>query len=69
LFFRIVPKGQARIRTQMSAALTVVDIDVAIATFADAGKARRIVWLANLSGFRACPRQLPQGVVLERRDW
>ena len=41
-FFPVVPKGQARIRTQMSAALTEADIDFAIAAFADAGKAPRI---------------------------
>lgn len=37
-FFPVVPKGQARIRTQMSAALTDADIDTAIAAFIDAGK-------------------------------
>jgi glycine C-acetyltransferase len=37
-FFPVVPKGQARIRTQMSAALTEADIDTAIAAFIDAGK-------------------------------
>jgi glycine C-acetyltransferase len=42
-FFPVVPKGQARIRTQMSAALTAEDIDFAIAAFADAGKALGIV--------------------------
>jgi glycine C-acetyltransferase len=42
-FFPVVPKGQARIRTQMSAALTEADIDFAIAAFADAGKALGIV--------------------------
>jgi len=34
-----VPQGAARIRTQMSAALTAEDVDFAIAAFADAGKA------------------------------
>ena len=38
-FFPVVPKGQARIRTQMSAALTEADIDFAIGAFEDAGKA------------------------------
>jgi glycine C-acetyltransferase len=38
-FFPVVPKGAARIRTQMSAALSESDVDVAIAAFADAGKA------------------------------
>ena len=38
-FFPVVPKGQARIRTQMSAALTAADVDFAVSAFADAGKA------------------------------
>jgi len=38
-FFPVVPKGQARIRTQMSAALTAEDVDFAVSAFADAGKA------------------------------
>ena len=39
-FFPVVPQGAARIRTQMSAALTTeADVDFAIAAFADAGKA------------------------------
>jgi glycine C-acetyltransferase len=42
-FFPVVPKGQARIRTQMSAALTAKDIDFAVSAFADAGKALGIV--------------------------
>ena len=42
-FFPVVPKGQARIRTQMSAALTAEDVDAAIAAFADAGRALGIV--------------------------
>jgi glycine C-acetyltransferase len=42
-FFPVVPKGQARIRTQMSAALTEADIDFAIAAFTDAGKELGIV--------------------------
>jgi len=37
-FFPVVPKGRARIRTQMSAALDDADIDTAIAAFTDAGK-------------------------------
>ena len=37
-FFPVVPKGQARIRTQMSAALNSQDIDFAVNAFADAGK-------------------------------
>ena len=42
-FFPIARKGQARIRTQMSAALTEADIDVAIAAFEDASKERGLV--------------------------
>ena len=41
--FPVVPKGQARIRTQMSAALTPQDIDEAIAAFAAAGRAEGII--------------------------
>jgi glycine C-acetyltransferase len=37
-FFPVVPKGQARIRTQMSAALNSQDIDFAVRAFAEAGK-------------------------------
>jgi glycine C-acetyltransferase len=37
-FFPVVPKGQARIRTQMSAAHSADDIDAAIAAFTEAGK-------------------------------
>ncbi len=37
-FFPVVPKGRARIRTQMSAALTDADVDFAIAAFKDAGR-------------------------------
>ncbi len=36
-FFPVVPHGQARIRTQMNAALTKTDLDFALAAFADAG--------------------------------
>ena len=42
-FFPVVPKGQARIRTQISAALTEADVERAIAAFADAGRALEIV--------------------------
>ncbi|KHA50203.1 glycine C-acetyltransferase [Sulfitobacter geojensis] len=38
-FFPVVPRGQARIRTQMNAALTFDDLDRALAAFAVAGKA------------------------------
>ena len=42
-FFPVVPKGHARIRTQMSAALTVEEVDAAVAAFKDAGKALGII--------------------------
>ncbi len=37
-FYPVVPQGRARIRTQMSAALTPDDLDQALAAFAAAGK-------------------------------
>ena len=37
-FFPVVPKGQARIRTQMNAALSRDDLEAALAAFAQAGK-------------------------------
>ncbi|WP_374332550.1 glycine C-acetyltransferase [Aestuariivirga sp.] len=37
-FFPVVPKGQARIRTQMSAAHSAQDIDTAVAAFTEVGK-------------------------------
>jgi glycine C-acetyltransferase len=37
-FFPVVPKGQARIRTQMSAAHTKADLDHAIAAFTKVGR-------------------------------
>ena len=37
-FFPVVPKGRARIRTQMNAALTRADLDTALAAFAQAGR-------------------------------
>jgi len=37
-FFPVVPKGRARIRTQMSAALTRADLDTALAAFETAGR-------------------------------
>jgi glycine C-acetyltransferase len=42
-FFPVVPKGRARIRTQMSAALTDADVDFAINAFEDAGRAIGLV--------------------------
>jgi len=38
-FFPVVPRGQARIRTQMNAALGQDDLNTALQAFADAGKA------------------------------
>ena len=37
-FFPVVPKGRARIRTQMNAALTTADLDQALDAFAKAGR-------------------------------
>jgi glycine C-acetyltransferase len=42
-FFPVVPKGAARIRTQMSAALASQNVDFAVSAFADAGKALGIL--------------------------
>jgi len=42
-FFPVVPKGQARIRTQMNAALTRQDLDFALDAFAAAGKATGVL--------------------------
>ncbi|MBM7323342.1 glycine C-acetyltransferase [Agrobacterium sp. S2] len=42
-FYPVVPKEKARIRTQMSAALTDKDVDFAIAAFTDAGKALGVI--------------------------
>jgi glycine C-acetyltransferase len=36
--FPVVPKGQARIRTQMSAAHSTEDIDRAVQAFAETGR-------------------------------
>jgi glycine C-acetyltransferase len=41
--YPVVPKGKARIRTQMSAAHTAEHIDRAVAAFAKVGKALRII--------------------------
>lgn len=38
-FYPVVPKGAARIRTQMNAALTAGDLDAALDAFVDAGRA------------------------------
>jgi glycine C-acetyltransferase len=42
-FFPVVPKGRARIRTQMSAGLDAADIDLAIDAFADAGESLSVI--------------------------
>ncbi|MBR0803511.1 glycine C-acetyltransferase [Bradyrhizobium japonicum] len=42
-FFPVVPKGKARIRTQMSAALSEKDVELAVDAFADAGKALGVI--------------------------
>jgi glycine C-acetyltransferase len=42
-FFPVVPRGQARIRTQMSAALTRADLDTALEAFARAGKTLGVI--------------------------
>ncbi|MGH6855379.1 MAG: glycine C-acetyltransferase [Aestuariivirga sp.] len=42
-FFPVVPKGQARIRTQMSAAHSAADIDAAVSAFTVVGQKLRIV--------------------------
>ena len=42
-FFPVVPKGQARIRTQMSAAHTKDDLDLAVAGFAKVGRSLGVV--------------------------
>ncbi len=42
-FFPVVPKGQARIRTQMSAAHSTADVDAAISAFTEAGRDLGIV--------------------------
>ncbi len=42
-FYPVVAKGAARIRTQMSAALSAEDVDFAVKAFADAGRALGIV--------------------------
>ena len=42
-FFPVVPKGQARIRTQMNARLTRDDLDVALDAFRAAGKATGVL--------------------------
>jgi glycine C-acetyltransferase len=43
LFYPVVPKGRARIRTQISAAMSEADVDLAVAMFRDAGRELGIV--------------------------
>jgi glycine C-acetyltransferase len=42
-FYPVVPEGKARIRTQMSAALTETDVDFAIDAFSDAGRTLSVI--------------------------
>jgi glycine C-acetyltransferase len=42
-FFPVVPKGAARIRTQISAAHTKADLDKAIAAFIKVGKQLKVI--------------------------
>jgi glycine C-acetyltransferase len=42
-FYPVVPKGKARIRTQMSAALSEKDVDLAVEAFTDAGKVLGVI--------------------------
>jgi len=42
-FYPVVPQGKARIRTQMSAALSEKDVDFAIDAFIDAGKGLGVI--------------------------
>jgi glycine C-acetyltransferase len=41
--FPVVPQGQARIRTQMSAGLTRAQLDKAITAFTDVGRELRVI--------------------------
>ena len=42
-FFPVVPQGAARIRTQLSAALSEADVEFAIGAFEDAGRAIGVI--------------------------
>ena len=42
-FFPVVPRGQARIRTQMNAALAMEDLDIALQAFREAGKETGVI--------------------------
>ena len=54
--FPVVPHGQARIRTQMSAAHSTDDIDRAIAAFVD-GPGGRVLATGSSSGSGTCLRR------------
>ena len=41
--YPVVPQGKARIRTQMSAALTREDLDTAIHSFAEVGREMKLI--------------------------
>ena len=42
-FFPVVPRGQARIRTQMNAAIAMKDLDIALQAFREAGKETGVI--------------------------
>jgi glycine C-acetyltransferase len=42
-FYPVVPHGQARIRTQMSAAHSRTDIDAAVAAFIKVGRKLKVI--------------------------
>ena len=42
-FFPVVPRGQARIRTQMNAAIAMEDLDIALQAFREAGKETGVI--------------------------
>ena len=42
-FFPVVPRGQARIRTQMNASLTQEDLDTALGAFELAGRSLGVI--------------------------
>ncbi|MBL9097832.1 MAG: glycine C-acetyltransferase, partial [Alphaproteobacteria bacterium] len=41
--YPVVPQGKARIRTQMSAALSRADLEFAVAKFAEAGREMKVI--------------------------
>jgi glycine C-acetyltransferase len=43
LWYPVVPKGEARLRAQMSAALTKKDIDRALGAFEKVGKRMKLI--------------------------